>query len=155
MKDLTDLVTNLKTAMLNSDDSDSPIVELLEYGGVKAIRCLLLMMDYPEDLVHEKYCVTHAVEGFPRETYFHELISTSREMVDVSPRFLEFLLARIMNSEKDLPLFLTTTNSASRETVVALIQGLEGVRTTYNHNATILRQSNHALAHLKHLAGSE
>ena len=141
-----ELVDRIKTAILEGGDFDSPLAEIIETEGAKAIMPLLLMMDFNEDQTHEMYAITHAVESFPDELYVKELIQSVEDTSRASPNFLRFLLARIMNSQDCSKSFEQTAQTASDETKRVLLDILGKVRTQYLGKSEICKNCDHALS---------
>ena len=96
-------IETLKKLILDGEDFEDHLCKILEDAGPESIRPLLLMINFhkDDDLLHEMYTITHAIEDFPGEDYVREIVDVLGELSEWSPYFLNFLLLRIIRSDKD------------------------------------------------------
>src|SRR5437867_463249 len=132
MNELHDRVKRLRAHIDSAGlrESLSLLDEIVKNGDPRVIRHLLLLRAYREDDEHidEMYSVIHALEGFPIEVFVREFVDSIEEMSSVSPYFLGFLLARMLNDDDSADYLIDTAGRTTAETQKRLIGIMEKVR---------------------------
>jgi hypothetical protein len=139
MKSIVKQINAIRDAMLAGSDFPDLLGKFLDKHGDDAIVPLLLIHDFPEEMSDEKYSITHAVESFARETYVSKLVATAPAMSEFNPSFLDFLLARLLNSSREVPLFMERLGSANGTETVAIKDSIVRVRSQYPDKPKIVR----------------
>jgi hypothetical protein len=88
------------------------------------------------------------VESFPTTIYLKELFAAAAELNKLNPDFLEFLVARVINSDVDFSEFLEMLASSPAQIAAVLREVLQHIQARYGQNAKIVRNSAKAIESL-------
>jgi hypothetical protein len=148
MNTLHERITAIQRAFDGEGDPRTLIGELIEAEGERALRPLLTSFRFSEEMTDETYCIAHAVESFPTTIYLKELFAAAAELNKLNPDFLEFLVARVINSDVDFSEFLEMLASSPAQIAAVLREVLQHIQARYGQNAKIVRNSAKAIESL-------
>jgi hypothetical protein len=115
MPSLRRAVARLRRSFVEGDDLAAILGDILADYGEESLAALLTIPELPEEAIHERYTLAHAVESFPDEIYVQTLLKSIPGMTAACPRFRDFLLARVVRSESCFAILMREVPSLAPE----------------------------------------